>query len=335
MGPLLRHPWWPLGARRRSRSWRRWRIPGLHRELLPPFNEGTITVNLAAVPGITLADSDKLGALAERLLLEVPEVTRTGRRTGRAELDTHSAGVHQSEIEVALDLSLGPSRAPAGSVKRNRAEIEADIRRRLATLPGIVTYLGQPISHRLEHLLEGVNGDIIVRFYGDDPVKLRELGQAAKNAMAQIPGIVDLQAEQQLNIPELLVEVNRERAAAAGVNPGEVAQQAQDAIYGAVVGKVELQGRPVDVRVRASDEAIASPAAIGALPLATASGQPVFLGQVAALKEAAGLDYLNRDGGRRVYLVMANVRGRDASAGAADVQASHGAPPYCCRRATT
>src|SRR5581483_9697881 len=143
----------------------------------------------AAVPGITLADSDKLGSLAERLLLEVPEVVRTGRRTGRAELDTHSAGVHQSEIEVALDPGRGPG--------RSRAAIEADIRARLATLPGVVVYLGQPISHRLEHLMEGVNGDIIVRFFGDDPVRLRALGQAAKTAMAQVPGIVDLQTEQQ------------------------------------------------------------------------------------------------------------------------------------------
>ncbi len=317
LGPVLRHPWWPLAGAAALAVLAALAVPRLHRELLPPFNEGTITVNLAAVPGITLADSDKLGSLAERLLLEVPEVTRTGRRTGRAELDTHSAGVHQSEIEVALD----PSRVSGGGSSRSRAEIEADIRARLATLPGVVTYLGQPISHRLEHLLEGVNGDIIVRFYGDDPVKLRELGQAAKTAMAQIPGIVDLQAEQQLDIPELLVEVDREKAAAAAVNPGDIAQQAQDAIYGAVVGKVDLDGRPVDVRVRASDEAIASPALIGALPVATASGQPVPLSQVAALKEAAGLDYLNRDGGRRVYLVMANVRGRDASAAAADVQA--------------
>src|SRR5581483_2170401 len=172
----------------------------------------------AAVPGITLADSDKLGSLAERLLLEVPEVSSTGRRTGRAELDTHSAGVHQSEIEVALDPSRGPG--------RSRAEIEADIRARLQTLPGVAVYLGQPISHRLEHLLEGVNGDIIVRFYGDDPVKLRELGQAAKGLMGGVPGVVDLQTEQQLDIPELLVEVDRREASAAGVNPGDVAQQA-------------------------------------------------------------------------------------------------------------
>ena len=306
---------WPLGAAAALALAAGLAVPRLHRELLPPFNEGTLTINLAAVPGITLADSDKLGSLAERLMLEVPEVTRTGRRTGRAELDTHSNGVHQSEIEVALD----PSRAPPPA--RSRPAIEADIRARLATLPGLVSYLGQPISHRLEHLLEGVNGDIIVRFYGDDPVKLRALGLAAKTAMAQVPGIVDLQSEQQLDIPELLVEVDRDKAAAAGVNPGEVAQQAQDAIYGKVAGKVDLDGRPVDVRVRASDEAIASPGAIGALPVATLSGKAVPLSQVAALKEAAGLDYINRDGGRRVYIVMANVRGRDASAAAADVQA--------------
>lgn len=308
LGPVLRWPTVPLIVGVLLAAGALWELPRLHRELLPPFNEGTLTVNLAAVPGITLPDSDKLGSLAEQLLLGVPEVTGTGRRTGRAELDTHSAGVHQSEIEVALK---------AG---RPRAVIEEEIRARLGTLPGVVVYLGQPISHRLEHLLEGVNGQVIVRLYGDDPIKLRALGESARLAMAGVPGLVDLQSEKQLDIPELLVDVDRERAAAAGLNPGEVAQQAQEAIYGTVVGKVDLAGRAVDVRVRANDSALAGPAAIAALPVALPSGGSVPLAQVATLREAAGLDYLNRDGGRRVFLVMANVRGRDASAAAQDVQ---------------
>jgi Cu/Ag efflux pump CusA len=283
-------------------------VPRLQRELLPPFNEGTLTVNLASVPGITLEDSDRIGALAERLMLEVPEVIRTGRRTGRAELDTHSAGVHQSEIEVELREG------------RPRAAIEADIRARLATLPGLVTYIGQPISHRLEHLLEGVNGQIIVRFFGDDPIRLRELGEAAREVMAKVPGIVDLQTEKQLDIPELLIDVDAEAATQAGINPGDVAQQAQDAIYGAVVGKAELDGRLVDVRVRADDEATSSPGSIGSLPLATVAGRPVALAGVARVREGRGLDYLNRADGQRVFLVMANVQGRDAWTAAQDVQ---------------
>jgi CzcA family heavy metal efflux pump len=282
----------------------------LPREFLPPFNEGTLTINLAAVPGITLADSDRLGSLAERLLLEVPEIVRTGRRTGRAELDTHSAGVHQSEIEVELRDG------------RPREDIEADIRHRLGALPGLVAYIGQPISHRLEHLLEGMNGQIVVRIFGQDPLELRRLGEAVERTMAKMPGIVDLQLEKQLPIPELLVDVDRQKAARLGLNAGDVAQQAQDALYGQTVGSVRQDGRPMEIRVKVAPEAQATPEAIARLPIARGDGTSLALGEVATVREGSGLDYLNHDGERRFIAVTANVAGAEPDTIAALVEAT-------------
>ena len=231
-------------------------------EFLPPFNEGTLTVNVQAVPGVTLSDSDKLGALAERLLLEVPEVTRTGRRTGRAELDTHSVGINYSEIEVALEQKAA----------RPRSQIEADIRRRLSAIPGVVVYLGQPISHRMEHVLEGMNGQIVLRIFGDDLRGLRDAAEQARQAMALVPGVVDLQVEKQLLIPELQIDVERAKAESLGLNAGSVAQQAQEALYGAVAGTLAVGGVNEDVRVRLDDRAQRDPAAIAAIPLALPGG---------------------------------------------------------------
>ncbi|MHB8419293.1 MAG: efflux RND transporter permease subunit [Myxococcales bacterium] len=267
------------------------------REFLPPFNEGTLTVNVQAVPGITLEDSDRLGSLAERLLLEVPEVTRTGRRTGRAELDTHAAGIHYSEIEVALREG------------RPRPAIEADIRRRLAAIPGAVVYVGQPISHRLEHVLEGMNGQIVLRIFGQDLGVLRDLAERTRQAMASVPGVVDLQVEKQLLIPELQVDVDRAKAAALGLNAGEVAQQAQDALYGAIAGTLPVGGAAEEVRVRLDAAAQRSPAAIARVPIARPGGGTVALGQVASVRRAAGQDYLNHDAGRRFIAVTANASG--------------------------
>ncbi len=281
------------------------------REFLPPFNEGTLTVNVQAVPGITLSDSDELGALAERLLLEVPEVTRTGRRTGRAELDTHAAGINYSEIEVAL-------RQEEGS--RPRSEIEADIRRRLQAIPGVVVYLGQPISHRMEHVLEGMNGQIVLRIFGQDLRALRETAERARGAMAGVPGVVDLQVEKQLLIPELEVEVDRAKAEKLGINPGSVAQQAQEAMYGAVAGTLSVGGANQDIRVRLDDWAQRDPAAIAAIPLALPGGGRVSLGEVATIREAAGQDYLNHDDGRRFIAVTANAEGRTAARVAEEAQ---------------
>ncbi len=285
-----------------------WSLRTAGREFLPPFNEGTLTVNVQAVPGITLADSDRLGSLAEKLLLEVPEVTRTGRRTGRAELDTHSAGIHYSEIEVAL--------RPG----RPRSAIEGDMRRRLAALPGTVAYLGQPISHRLEHVLEGMNGQIVLRIFGDDPAKLRDVAEQTREVLASVPGIADLQVEKQLLIPELVVGVDRERAAGHGLNAGDVAQAAQEAIYGAVVGQLPVAGTNEDLRVRLDDASQASPAALAALPVPLPGGGTVPLGDVASIREAEGLDYLNHADGRRFIAVTANAAGRDVAQVAEDVQ---------------
>ncbi|MHB1845357.1 MAG: efflux RND transporter permease subunit [Deltaproteobacteria bacterium] len=282
-------------------------LPLLGRELLPPFSEGTLTVNVLAVPGITLPDSDRLGGLAERLLLEVPEVAGTGRRTGRAELDTHSAGINYSEIEVAL--------RPG----RPRAEIEADVRRRLQALPGVVVYIGQPISHRLEHVLEGMNGQIILRLFGPDLGRLRALADEAKGAMEKVPGLVDLQVEQQLLVPELRVQVDRERAAARGLNAGEVTRLAQEALFGAVAGRVPLDGHETDVRVQLDEESRSDSEAIARLPIPSPAGATP-LGDVAQVVDAAGQDYIGHDDGERFISVTANAAGRDVSQVARDAQ---------------
>lgn len=284
-------------------------IPFFGREFLPPFNEGSVTINVVSAPGISLKESNRIGALAEKLVLEVPEVTMTGRRTGRAELDDHAEGVHATEIEVELKSSA-----------RSRSAILDDIRNLLDQIPGIGVNLGQPISHRIDHLLSGVRAQIAVKLFGGDLATLRTKAEEIRAAMASVPGIVDLQVEKQVLIPQLHVLINREKAKKYGVMVGEVAEYAELAMNGRAIGQILEEQRTYDLVLRLKDEARNDPEAIRRIPIDAVSGQLIPLGVLADVEEAKGPNIINRENVSRRIVVQANVSGRDLVSAVAEIQ---------------
>jgi CzcA family heavy metal efflux pump len=286
-------------------------VPFLGRDFLPPFAEGTATVNVLARPGISLEESSRLGQLAERRLLAVPEVVSTGRRTGRAERDEHAEGVHYSEIDV----ELRPS-------KRGRAEVLADLRSALADLPGVRTSVGQPISHRLDHLLSGVRAQLVVKIFGADLAILRSQAEQVRAALANVPGIVDLATEAQDAVPQLQIVADRERQFAYGLAPGVLNAQLETALAGERVGEI-LDG-PVRTAlvVRLPESARADASLLAALPVDTPSGGRVPLGALADVRLAYGPNQVQHEGAQRRIAVMANVAGRDLGSVVRDVEAA-------------
>ncbi len=284
-------------------------IPFFGREFLPPFNEGSVTINLASAPGISLKESNRIGALAEKLILEVPEVSMTGRRTGRAELDDHAEGVHSSEIEVELKPS-----------DRARGVILDDIRTRLDQIPGIAVNLGQPISHRIDHLLSGVRAQIAVKLFGDDLTTLREKAEEIRSVMSTIPGVVDLQVEKQVLIPQLHVNIDRQQAKKYGVMAGEVAEYGELAMNGRSVGQILEEQRTYDLVMRLTDEARNDPDAIKRIPIDTIGGRVIPLGVLANVEEAKGPNIINRENVRRRIVIQANVSERDLVSAVAEIQ---------------
>ncbi|MFG1431529.1 efflux RND transporter permease subunit [Xanthobacter sp. V2C-8] len=279
----------------------------LPRAFLPPFNEGSLTISMSFRPGLSLAESDRMGLVAETLILDVPEVKAVGRRTGRAELDEHAEGVHASEIEV----DLRPS-------DRSRAEITADIRDRLAVLPASFN-LGQPISHRLDHMLSGVRAEIALKLFGDDLDTLRATAESLRQRLGAIPGLVDLQVERQVRVPEVTVRVDYGRAALHGLQPAQVTDALARLSNGRVVSTLVDGNRRFDLVVRLP-EATRSAEGLARLLIETPSGW-VPLSQVADVKETDGPNQILREGGRRRIVVLANTSGgRDTAAIIADMR---------------
>ncbi len=274
--------------------------PFFGREFLPPFNEGSITINMVLPPGTSLDESNRIGSLAERLLLKVPEVKSTGRRTGRAELDEHAEGVHSSEIEAELKES-----------GRSREEILNAIRGQLDQIPGIAVNIGQPISHRIDHMLSGVRAQVAVKVFGDDLGVLREKAAEVEAAMKTVPGVVDIFIEKQVLIPQLHVRVDRAQARKHNVLVGEVAEYAELAMQGKAVSQVLEGNRTFDVILRLEDKARNNPEAIRQIPIDTLSGRIIPLGQIASVEEAKGPNQINRENVQRRIYVAANVSGRD------------------------
>jgi HME family heavy-metal exporter len=252
-----RSPCWPA-------RWRWWcgvaaSVPFFPRSFLPPFNEGTLTVNVLLNPGTSLAESNRIGTLAEQAGGQVPEVTQVGRRTGRAELDEHAEGVHYTEMDVDLKAS-----------DRSREQIIADIRARLAALPA-VSSVGQPISHRLDHLLSGVRAQIALKIYGDDLDTLRGLAADMRERLAKIPGVTDLQIEKQVLIPQVKIRLDYEQAAQYGVAPGALLRSLEQMIEGERITQVVEGNRRFDLLVRLP-EGGAARSALANLLIETPSG---------------------------------------------------------------
>ncbi|GLI24759.1 HME family heavy-metal exporter [Xanthobacter flavus] len=280
---------------------------GLPRAFLPPFNEGSLTISMSFRPGLSLAESHRMGLMAEKIILEVPEVKAVGRRTGRAELDEHAEGVHASEIEVDLQPSV-----------RSRAEITADIRDRLSILPASFN-VGQPISHRLDHMLSGVRAEIALKLFGDDLDTLRATAETLRQRLAAIPGLADLQVERQVRVPEVTVQVDYGRAALYGLQPAQVTDALARLSNGRVVSTLVDGNRRFDLIVRLPD-ATRSAEGLARLLIETPSGW-VPLSQVADVKETDGPNQILREGGRRRIVVLANTSGgRDTAAVIADMR---------------
>jgi len=279
----------------------------LPRAFLPPFNEGTALVSVAFRPGISLAESSRVAALAEVMVAEVPEVASAGRRTGRAELDEHAEGVHVSEIDVALRPSA-----------RSRAEVLADIRERLSILPAAVS-IGQPIQHRLDHMLSGVRAEIAVKVFGPDFDTLTTLAETLRARFSAVPGLVDLLVEQQVRIPQLRVTPDHERASLYGLSPAAIVQSLEAMSNGRIVSQLVEGNQRFDVVMRLADRD-RSTAGLGELLLPTPSGF-VPLRQVADIEEVDGPNQFLREGGQRRIVVSANTDGRrDPAAIVADMR---------------
>ncbi|HET6720436.1 MAG TPA: efflux RND transporter permease subunit [Rhodocyclaceae bacterium] len=289
-------------------------VPFFPRSFLPPFNEGTLTINVVLDPGASLSEANRLGQAAERLIAEVPEVTQVGRRTGRAELDEHAEGVHYSEIDVDLKTSARP-----------RDVVIADLRQRLALLP-VNHSVGQPISHRLDHLLSGVRAQIALKIFGDDVDTLRALAGDLRARLERLPGIVDLQIEKQVRVPQLKIELDYAAAARHGVTPGALLESLERLIGGDKVTQIIENNRRFDLVLRLPDTA-RDASALQRLLIETPNGR-IPLSQVARVEDSDGPNQIGRENTRRRIVVSANVGGgADMATVVAAVRAEIAAQP--------
>ncbi len=269
----------------------------LPRSFLPAFNEGTLTISMLFRPGISLAESHRVGLIAEQLILQVPDAKSVGRRTGRAELDEHAEGVHSAEIDVDLRRS-----------SRGREEIIAAIRERLAMLPANIN-VGQPISHRLDHMLSGVRAQIALKIFGEDLDTLRAVAEQLRTRMEAVPGIVDLQVERQVRIPQVQIAVDYDKAGQFGVTPALVTVALASMVNGQVVSQVIDGSRRHDVVMRVGD-ADRTTQGLTRLTIETPAGR-VPLSTFASIVEADGPNQIQRDNARRRIVVFANSDGSD------------------------
>ncbi len=284
-------------------------LPFVGTAFLPDFNEGTLTINLLAQPGTSLSESNRIGQIAEKLLLEVPEVVSTGRRTGRAELDEHAEGVHYTEIDVDLRES-----------GRSREDILASIRERLAVIAGVTVNVGQPISHRLDHLQSGVRAQIAVKLFGDDLASLRSKAEEIRNVMETVDGATDVLIEKQVLIPQVRFNVDRFRAAQYGLAPGEVSKTLETALNGRTVSQAIDGARRYDVVVRFDDASRGTLDALRTVTVDTPLGTQIPISAVADIETLPGPNQILRENTKRRIVISANTTGRDLGSVVADIQ---------------
>jgi CzcA family heavy metal efflux pump len=278
------------------------------RSFLPAFNEGSLTISAVTLPGTSLEQSNQLGASLERLLLEVPEVVSTSRRTGRAERDEHVQGVESAEIDV----TLRPGRP--------RIDVLADIRERSALVPGTNVTIGQPISHRIDHMLSGTRANIAVKIFGDDVAVLRGLAARVETAMQGVDGVVDLAAERQIDIPTVRVRFHREALARYGIPAGDAALALETALRGRQIGQILEGGVPVPLVLRYPPEDFSDLERLRQLPVDAPSGARIWLGAVADVEEDRVPNFISRENVQRTIVVQSNVERRDLRSVVNDIQ---------------
>ena len=269
------------------------------RSFLPPFNEGSFTINVSTLPGISLEESDRIGRMAEEILLSVPEIQTVGRKTGRAELDEHALGVNTSEIEAPFVLG-----------KRSKDEVLAEVREKIKVIPGANIEIGAPITHRIDAMLSGTRANIAVKLFGSDLTKMYELGNGIKVAVADVPGIADLNVEQQVERPQLRIEPRREMLAKYGVTLPEFAEIVRVMLGGEVVSQVYEGNRSFDLTLKVDDPSRESAERIRKL-IVDANGRKVPLENIAEVVSASGPNTISRENVSRKIVVSANVAGRD------------------------
>lgn len=288
-------------------------VPLMGREFLPPFNEGTLNINANLPPGTSLQESNRVGNLIERELLSVPEVVSTTRRTGRAELDEHAAGVNTSEIEVVT--------TPKG---RPHREFMDDVRTRLSHIPGVDVEVGQPISHRIDHLLSGTRAQIAIKLFGPDLSVLRAKAKEIEAQMQTVSGVVDLLVEQQVGVPQIQIRVDRQAAAAVGLSAQDVTEWVDMALAGEVAATVLDEHKTYDVVVRFQQDAKASLETLRNTTIDTPSGAKVPLSQVTEVVEDIGPNTLNRENVQRRIIIQANVADRDLGSVISEIRSKIG-----------
>lgn len=266
---------------------------------LPAFNEGSFTINVSTLPGVSLEESDNVGRRAEMLLLSVPEIKTVARKTGRAELDEHALGANVSEIEAPFELSDRPKKA-----------VVEEIRHKLGTLPGVNVEIGQPISHRIDAMLSGTRANIAIKLFGTDLNKMFEIGNQIKTEISVIPGVVDLNVEQQVERPQLQIVPKREMLAKYGVTPSEFTDMVEVYLAGRTVSRVYEGNRVFDLTVKADDDSRSTIEAIRDMPVDVVGGKVPF-SQIAEIRSAAGPNTINRENVARKIVISANVSDGD------------------------
>lgn len=272
----------------------------LGRSFLPPFNEGSFTINISSLPGISLDESNHIGNEAEKLLLQVPEVKDVARKTGRAELDEHALGINTSELEVPFVLN-----------KRSKDEVANDIRQKLSKLQGVNIEIGQPISHRIDAMLSGTKASIAIKVFGPDLTQLHAIGMQIKQATQNIEGVADLNVEQQIERPQIVIKPRRNMLAAYGISLAEFTDFISTTMGGKVVSQVQNGNKQYDLTLRLESNEMATIDKIKSVLINTAEGKQVPLYNVADIISTVGPNTINRENAERKLVVSANANGRD------------------------
>ena len=278
------------------------------RSFLPPFNEGSFTVSVSTLPGISLEESDKIGKMAEELLLSIPEIQTVGRKTGRAELDEHALGVNNSEIEAPFVLD-----------KRSKDEVLAEIREKMKVIPGVNIEIGAPITHRIDAMLSGTRANIAIKLFGTDLNKMYTLGNQIKQSIQSVEGIADLNVEQQVERPQLKIEPKRDMMAKYGVTPTQFADIVNVMLGGESVSQVYEGNRSFDLTLKVDNDSRSSVERIRKL-MVDANGKKVPLGNIATVTSSTGPNTINRENVARKIVISANVAGRDLRGVVNDIQ---------------